>query len=141
MKGERSRSEDPAIAQERVHVLIVNDPPIFRRGLADLVRLAEDMVVVDTVAPGSEALARVLELRPDVIVLASGRSVGDDSNLVTAIRRQAPDASILVLGDHRPPHELVRMIRAGIAGYLGRYCTGTDLVDAIRAIARGESYL
>ncbi|MEU5670770.1 response regulator [Micromonospora sp. NPDC047762] len=124
-----------------VRLLIVDDHPVVRDGLRGMFTGDPDFEVVGEAADGSEALALVASLRPDV-VLMDLRMPGMDG--VTAIRRLARTGStarVLVLTTYDTDADVLPAIEAGATGYLLKDTPREDLVRAVRAAARGESVL
>ncbi|MGC4748858.1 response regulator [Micromonospora sp. DT201] len=124
-----------------VRLLIVDDHPVVRDGLRGMFTGDPDFEVVGEAADGSEALALVATLRPDV-VLMDLRMPGMDG--VTAIGRLARSGSatrVLVLTTYDTDADVLPAIEAGATGYLLKDAPREDLVRAVRAAARGESVL
>ncbi|MET8120291.1 response regulator transcription factor [Micromonospora sp. NPDC005189] len=124
-----------------IRLLIVDDHPVVRDGLRGMFTGDPGFEVVGEAADGSEALALVATLRPDV-VLMDLRMPGMDG--VTAIRRLARSGSaarVLVLTTYDTDADVLPAIEAGATGYLLKDTPRDDLVHAVRAAARGESVL
>lgn len=122
----------------RIRVLLVDDHPVVRAGLAALLANERDMEVVGAAANGAEAIALYNALGPDV-VLMDLRMPGIDG--VAAIRQIVsahPGAHILALTSYEGDTDIYRALDAGAAGYLLKDMLGTEVVGAVRAAAAGK---
>ena len=124
-----------------VRVLLVDDQRLFREGLATLLSVHEDLEVVGEAADGREAVERVRALRPDVVLMDLRMPRMDGVAATREIRSLTADAEILVLTTFDDDEDVFRALRAGAAGYLLKDCPPEQLTEAIRAAARGESFL
>ncbi|GLZ77239.1 DNA-binding response regulator [Actinorhabdospora filicis] len=122
-----------------IKVLIVDDHPVVRAGLAGILAAAEDVEVVGEAGSGEEAIARAATASPDV-VLMDLRMPGCGG--VEATRAIAgPHRRVLILTTYETDADILRAVEAGAVGYLLKDSPGVDLVSAIRAAARGETVL
>jgi len=122
-------------------VFLLDDHEIVRRGLRELLEAEEDLVVVGEAGTAEEALARAPALRPDVAVLDVRLPDGDGVEVCREIRSRRPEIRCLMLTSFSDDEALFSAILAGAAGYVLKQIRGTDLVEAIRHVARGESLL
>jgi two-component system response regulator DevR len=124
-----------------IRVFLLDDHEVVRRGLADLLQAAGDIEVVGESGSAQEATRRIPALRPDVAVL-DGR-LPDGSGIDVCREVRAVDSSIkgLILTSYEDDEALFAAIMAGAAGYVLKQIRGTDLVDAIRRVAAGQSLL
>jgi DNA-binding NarL/FixJ family response regulator len=128
---------DPTPAS-RVRVLLVDDHTVVRRGLRMVFELEDDLEVVGEAADGREALERVAELRPDVVVMDLLMPVMNGVEATRAIRTSYPDVEVVALTSVLEDRMVVDAVEAGAAGYLLKETRPDDLFDAVRAAARGE---
>jgi two-component system response regulator NreC len=122
-------------------ILLVDDHAMFRAGIRALLEAEGRMVVVGEAASGDEAVDRVRELKPDVVVMDLSMP---GSNGLEATRRIAAlelDTKVLVLTVHAEEEYLVPVVEAGASGYLTKTSADNDLIEAIKVVARGEVYL
>lgn len=124
-----------------VRVLVVDDHPVVRGGLAAMFDAESDITVVGTAADGHEALARVAELQPDVVLMDLRMPRMDGVAATERIGVDHPGTRVLVLTTFDTDADIVRAVEAGAAGYLLKDSSLADLVDAVRAAARGETVL
>jgi DNA-binding NarL/FixJ family response regulator len=124
-----------------IRVLVVDDHPVVRGGLVGWLDAQPDLAVVGEAGDGLEALARVAETTPDVVLMDLRMPRMDG---VTAIERLAathPAVRVLVLTTYDTDADIVRAVAAGATGYLLKDAPLPQLADAVRAAARGETVL
>jgi two-component system, NarL family, response regulator LiaR len=124
--------------ESRVRVLLVDDHTVVRRGLRMVFDLEDDLEVVGEAADGREALERVAELRPDVVVMDLLMPVMNGVDATRAIRAAYPDVEVVALTSVLEDRMVVDAVEAGAAGYLLKETRPDDLFEAVRAAARGE---
>lgn len=126
---------------EGTKILLVDDHAMFRAGIKALLEAEGRLTVVGEASTGDEAVDKVRELKPDVVVMDLSMP---DSNGLEATRRIAAlelDTKVLVLTVHAEEEYLVPVVEAGASGYLTKTSADTDLIEAIRVVARGEVFL
>jgi DNA-binding NarL/FixJ family response regulator len=126
-----------------IRVLLADDQVLIRSGFAALIASSEDLEVVGEAGDGAQAVARVRELRPDV-VLMDVRMPGTDGLSATEQITGAPDLAdvrVIVLTTFEADDVIVSALRAGASGFLGKSVEPEELLDAIRIVARGDSLL
>ena len=124
-----------------ISVLLVDDHAMFRAGIRALLEAEGHVEVVGEGASGDEAVDLVRELKPDVVVMDLSMP---GSNGLEATRRIAAlelDTHVLVLTVHAEEEYLVPVVEAGASGYLTKTSADTDLLEAIRIVARGQVFL
>jgi len=124
-----------------IRVYLLDDHEVVRRGLADLLQSSGDIEVVGESGSAQEAARRIPALRPDVAILDARLPDGSGIDVCRDIR--AVDSSIkgLILTSYEDDEALFAAIMAGAAGYVLKQIRGTDLVDAVRRVAAGQSLL
>ncbi|SCG49888.1 DNA-binding response regulator, NarL/FixJ family, contains REC and HTH domains [Micromonospora siamensis] len=122
-------------------MFLLDDHEVVRRGLADLLTSSGDIEVVGESGSAQEAARRIPALRPDVAILDARLPDGNGIDVCRDIR--AVDSSIkgLILTSYEDDEALFAAIMAGAAGYVLKQIRGTDLVDAVRRVAAGQSLL
>ncbi len=124
-----------------IRVFLLDDHEIVRRGLRELVDREADLEVVGDADNAEQALARIPPTRPDVAVLDVRLPDGDGVEVCREIRSRHPEVRCLMLTSFADDAALRAAVMAGAAGYLLKQLRGTDIVDAIRRVSRGESLL
>jgi two-component system NarL family response regulator len=124
-----------------VSVLIVDDHPLLREGVAAVLESEPDIRVVGEAADGQDAIAQFKRLRPDVVLMDLQMPGVDGVEAIREIRAQAPDARIIVLTTYAGDVRALSALRAGASGYLLKSSLRRELIDTIRAVLGGQRYL
>lgn len=124
-----------------IRVLVVDDHPVVRSGLIGMLDLEDDLEIVGEAGDGEEAVARVAELAPDVVLMDLRMPRLDGAGATARIVASHPSSRVLVLTTYDSDADIVRAVEAGATGYLLKDTPRTVLVDAVRAAARGETVL
>ncbi|MEU3312858.1 response regulator transcription factor [Streptomyces sp. NPDC006662] len=127
--------------KEPVRVFLLDDHEVVRRGVHDLLDAEPDLTVVGEAGTAEQALARVPALRPQVAVLDVRLPDGDGVSVCRELRSRMPDLACLMLTSFDDEEALLDAIMAGASGYVLKQITGTDLVNAVRTVASGQSML
>lgn len=122
-----------------IRILICDDHPVVRAGLQGMLAGQTDFVVVGEASDGTEALAQVAALAPDVVLMDLRMPGRDGTRATTAIRVAYPSTRVLVLTTYDSDVDIVRAVEAGAAGYMLKDAPREELFRAIRAAARGEA--
>ncbi|MEU9983120.1 response regulator transcription factor [Streptomyces sp. NPDC050856] len=126
---------------EPVRVFLLDDHEVVRRGVHDLLAAEPDLTVVGEAGTAEQALVRVPALRPQVAVLDVRLPDGDGVSVCRELRSHLPDLACLMLTSFDDEEALLDAIMAGASGYVLKQITGTDLVNAVRTVASGQSML
>jgi DNA-binding NarL/FixJ family response regulator len=126
---------------KRIRVLIVDDHPVVREGLAGMLAGQPDFELVGLAADGDTAVTLALSLSPDVILMDLRMPGLDGVGAIEALKNKRATARILVLTTYDSDADIVRAIEAGATSYLLKDTPREDLFRAIRAAAKGESVL
>lgn len=128
-------------AAAAIRILIVDDHPVFREGVAAILETQADMVVVGEAGDGAQAVARFRELRPDITLMDLQMPGMDGVEAIKAIRSECPDARILVLTTYEGDVQAVRALKAGATGYLLKSSLRTEMLNAIYDVHRGRRHI
>lgn len=124
-----------------IRILIADDHAIVREGLRTLIASEPEMELVGEAADGVEAVFKARALRPDVILMDMMMPRKTGLEAIQEIKRQDPDARILVLTSFAEDDQVFPAIKAGALGYLLKDSSPQQLLQAIRDVYRGESSL
>jgi two-component system, NarL family, response regulator LiaR len=125
----------------RTRVLIVDDHAVVREGLAVLLEVFPDLLLVGEAANGDEAVRLASEVQPDVILMDLVMPVMDGVSAIRAIRASQPDIHILALTSYKERDLVQGALKAGAVGYLLKTIQGAGLAEAIRAASIGKPSL
>jgi DNA-binding NarL/FixJ family response regulator len=130
-----------AIPLKPMRVLIVDDHPVLREGIAAIIRGEKDMELVGEASNGQQALERYRELQPDVTLMDVQMPEMDGVAATLAIRAEFSAARVVVLTTYRGDAQALRALKAGASGYLLKSMIRTDLIDAIRSVHAGHRHI
>ena len=127
--------------EEPIRVFIADDHAIVREGLNGLISTEPGMILVGEAADGFEAVRKTQTIKPDVILMDLAMPRMDGLTAIGEIKRIDPEARILVLTSFAEDSQIFPALKAGARGYLLKDSSPQELLQAIRAIYRGESTL
>jgi DNA-binding NarL/FixJ family response regulator len=122
-------------------LVLVEDHQLVREGLRLLLEQEPEFEIAGEASSPEQALEQALEQRPDVILLDIALADDDAVPLIGLLRARAPASRILVLSMYADAETVRQALLAGAAGYLIKGASAADLVAAIHAVARGETFL
>jgi DNA-binding NarL/FixJ family response regulator len=124
-----------------IRVLLVDDQVLFREGLETLLSVHKDIQVVGNASNGQEAFDVAAHVRPDVVLMDVRMPVLDGVRATSLFKDALPQCKVIVLTTFDDDEYIFDALRAGAVGYLLKDVASAQLVEAIRAVARGESIL
>ena len=124
-----------------MRVFLLDDHEVVRRGVRELLEAEDDLEVVGEAGTAEQALARIPPTRPQVAILDVRLPDGNGVEVCRDVRSRHPEVACIMLTSFSDDEALVQAIMAGASGYLLKQIRGTDIVDAVRRVARGESLL
>jgi DNA-binding NarL/FixJ family response regulator len=124
-----------------MRLVIADDHGVVRGGLRLLLDRQPDMEVVGEAADGAEAVAEALTHLPDLAILDVAMPVLTGLQATREIKARAPEVGVLILSMHDDERYLFEALKAGASGYVLKQKADQDLVDAVRAVAGGDSFL
>ena len=122
-------------------VLIVEDHKIMRDGIKALLDRSGEFAVVGDVETGTEAIHICTEIRPDIVLMDIGLPGLNGIDSTVELLRHSPSTRVIMLSMYDDEDSVVSSIRAGARGYVVKQASSAELIDALRAVARGSSYV
>lgn len=126
---------------KKTTILLVDDHPLFRQSIRNVLEQEQDFAVVGEASDGKEAIRLADELRPEVILMDIAMPNLDGLEATRQIKLSHTDIAILVLTIHTDDQHIVRILEAGAAGYLTKSVYGEEIVQAVRGVITGEMVL
>jgi DNA-binding NarL/FixJ family response regulator len=127
--------------QDKRRILIVDNHPLVRRGLVDLIDREPDLAVCTAVASWEEALDAITSLRPDLVITGLSLCCDEGRNLLSGIRSAQEDLPVLALTVVDNSEVACRHFGDAASGYVSKQETGEALLAAMRRVLDGETYL
>jgi DNA-binding NarL/FixJ family response regulator len=125
-------------ANNPIRILTVDDHPLLREGIAAVLESETDMVIVAEASNGREAVEQFRTHRPDVTLMDLQMPLMNGTDAILAIRKDFPDARIVVLTTYSGDAQIVRAFKAGASGYLLKNMLRKELVETIRSAHGGK---
>ncbi|MHB1324964.1 MAG: response regulator [Thermoleophilia bacterium] len=125
----------------KIRILLADDHAILRAGLVRLLGEQKDIEVVGEAENGREAVQKVQELHPDIVLMDIGMPVMNGMEATKQIKKRDADVKVLVLTMHDNEEYLFQVLQAGAAGYVLKKAADSDLVNAIHVVSRGDCFL
>jgi two-component system response regulator NreC len=135
-RGEFARAPRP-----RLRVVLCDDHPLVRDGLRLVLGGEPDIEVIGEASGPEDLFSRVEETQPDVVVLDLTLDEHDGIPVLRDLRARHRRVAVVVLTMHRDPETVRQALLAGAAGYVVKGARSSDLLDAVRAVARGDRYI
>ena len=126
---------------KKTRILLADDHTLMRAGIRTLLEKQDDMEVVGEAAEGREALQKVAEFRPDVVLMDIAMPGMDGMEATKRIKSQYPDVQILALTMLEDERYFFQIVQAGALGFLIKGALPDELLSAVRAVAAGNVYL
>jgi len=125
----------------KIRVLIVDDHTLVRDGIRALLMLAADIEVIGEASNGMEAMEKIKELLPDVVLLDLAMPIMNGLDTTRKIRKEFPKTKVLALTQYDDSEYVIPVIEAGARGFITKSSAFSELASAIQAVYRGDSYL
>jgi len=126
---------------DRIQVLVVDDHVVVREGIKMVLTTDPELRVVGEASSGEEAVDRVKELKPHVVVMDIAMPGLSGFEATRLIREQNPDVKVLALTVHDSEAYVFQMLQAGATGYVLKRASAADVIQAVKAAHRGEAIL
>ncbi len=126
---------------KKIRVLIADDHQVVRDGLSAILQTKDDIVVVGEAKDGAEAVEKARQLQPDVVLMDISMPRMNGVEAARRLKEQSPGVRVVVLTMYEEDEYIFDLVRTGVAGYLLKTSDSAQIVKAIRAAAKGESFL
>ncbi|AMG97595.1 nitrate respiration regulation response regulator NreC [Staphylococcus simulans] len=125
-----------------MRIVIADDHAVVRTGFSMILNFQEDMEVVDTAAEGVEAYQKVMQHRPDVLIMDLSMPPGESGLIATSkIMESFSETKILILTMYDDDEYLFHVLRNGAKGYILKNAPDEQLISAVRTVYRGDTYI
>ena len=124
-----------------IRVIIVDDHPVVRRGLKQIIAAEQDMQVVGEAENAREAIRIIREIACDAVVLDITLPDGSGLDVLIQLKSERPTLPVLIMSIHEEEQYALRVLKAGASGYLMKNSIPEELIKAIRKIASGGKYI
>ena len=129
------------IKQDRIRVLSVDDHALLREGIASILALQADMMLVSQASGGREAIRQYREHRPDVTLMDFRMPDLGGIEALLAIRAEFPDARVIMLTTFEGDEEVRRAREAGACGYMLKSLSPNEMAQVIRQVHAGDKWV
>ena len=126
---------------DQIRLLLADDHAVVRSGLRMLLEAQPDMTIIGEAETGQEAIRRVAELSPDVVLMDIEMPGMNGIEATRRIKANAPASAVLALTMYEDDQYFFEMLRAGASGYVPKRAAPDELASAIRAVSRGEVFI
>ena len=130
----------PLSVKTRIKILLADDHPVVRRGIAMTLSRHSQIELVGEAENGPDALRKAKELRPDILLMDLDMPGMTGPAVTEALRKEAPQVRVVILSMHGEPEFVLRIIESGARGYLLKSASTDDVVKAIEAVHAGEVF-
>jgi len=124
-----------------INVLIADDHDLIRQGIRRIIEMEEDISVIGEASNGDDLVAMIRDYKPDVVVTDMHMPPYDNVKLIEIIKDKYPEVKIIVVSMEDDPMFVQRAIELGVNGYLLKESAGTEIVEAIMFVDKGEGYI
>lgn len=131
----------PESAIRKKTIFLVDDHPLVREWLTNLINQQTDLAVCGEAEAGPQALRAILDLKPDIAVVDIALKDSSGIELIKSLKQCCPGTAVLVLSMHEEYHYAERALRAGARGYIIKRETSRKIIGAIRQVLEGKMYI
>jgi len=123
---------------DRIEVMIVDDHPLFRQGLRNVLAMHKDIYIVGEATDGPEAIERAHELLPDVVLMDINLPTLNGLQATRRLKALCPEVNVIMLTAYDDEEQIYHAIRAGASAYYAKDVSPARLVDVIRHVSQGQ---
>ena len=140
-KSEGMKQELMSTSSSKIRILTVDDHPIVRQGIAGLIDIQTDMILVGEASNGRDAIQQFRTHHPDITLMDLQMPEMNGLDALIAIRNEFPDARVIVLTTYAGDTQILRALKAGAQAYLLKNTLHQELLQTIRAVYAGKKTL
>jgi DNA-binding NarL/FixJ family response regulator len=137
----KPRAQPPTVVRPTISIVLIDDNRLVREGLAGLIRGEPDFKILAASADAEEALRKVRDAKPQIVLLDFGLEGSDSMEVTAGIRREAPEARVIVMGLSPFQDNIGEFVRMGASGFLMKDSSFDVFVNTVRAVAGGAQVL
>ncbi|MDB6066550.1 MAG: LuxR family transcriptional regulator [Pedosphaera sp.] len=126
--------------KKKIKLLLVDDHPVVRKGIRSCLDGLENLQIVDDATDGQEAVKKVRELRPDIVLMDIDMPNMNGLEATKLIRNEFPTTRVLILTVHTNKEYVLQIIRSGAQGYVLKHASPAELVRAVESVDGGEPF-
>lgn len=126
---------------EKVNILIADDHEVIHNGIRDILRTHTNYKIIGNAYNGEEAIAKALELKPDIIFMDISMPKLNGIDAIRAIAKKLPNVKMLALTQHEENEYILQILKAGGNGYLLKNSKKEEFIEAIETVIEGKRYL
>lgn len=125
----------------QINVVVADDHPVVRQGITQILELENDIKVIGQASNGKEAVNVVRELKPDIVLMDINMPILNGIQAMQKLKDDGVDSKIIVLTIHTETEYLVKTVQLGASGYVLKDAEANVLIDAIRRVYNGGTYI
>ena len=126
--------------KNKIKLLLADDHPVVRKGISSCLAQHSHLEIAGEAADGQEAVAKARELLPDIVLMDINMPYLDGMAVAELLHKEVPRTKIIILSMHLNRDHVLRLIKAGVRGYVSKDATPEELVRAIEAVNAGETF-
>ncbi len=127
------------MSEQKLSILLVDDHPVVREGLALVIKSQDDMDIVGEVSSGEEAVSVAATLKPQIVILDLKMPGIGGIAAIRKIRQESPDSKIIIFTTYGVEEDVISAIEAGANGYLLKGMASSEILNAVRTASQGGS--
>jgi DNA-binding NarL/FixJ family response regulator len=126
---------------KKIRILVIEDNPVLRNGISDMLNEEADMHVVATIGSGNNVLLKASQTKPHVILMDLGLKNFKESSAIELIKKNMPNAKVIGMGFVPTQSDIVEFVEAGASGFILKVATVKEFIGTVRSVAQGTKVL